>query len=341
VRVVTFGEIMLRLSAPGFERLMQSRTLAATFGGAEANVAVALALWGVESRFVTVLPNNPLADAALAELRSLGVDVSRVVRGPGRLGIYFLETGANQRSSKVVYDRESSAISLGHPGDIDWDAGLEGAHWFHITGVTPAISESAARLASEAVQAAQRRQMTVSCDLNYRKNLWKWGRPASEVMPDLVGQADIVIANEEDIQAALGIASRADVESGGLDHAEYETLTSRVLETYPRLKAIAVTLRESRSASCNGWSACIRTNSEFLVSRRYEIADIVDRVGAGDTFSAGLIYGWRMLPTPPDALEFAVAASCLKHSVPGDFCRISLDEVDALVRGQGSGRVQR
>jgi 2-dehydro-3-deoxygluconokinase len=341
VKVVTFGEIMLRLSAPGFERLLQTPALAATFGGAEANVAVALAQWGVEARFVTVLPRNPLADAVIAELRKFGVDVNGVVRGPGRLGIYFLETGSNQRASKVVYDRDGSAIALARPGDIDWDGALEGADWFHVTGVTPAISEPAARLVCEAMQAARKRSVTVSCDLNYRRNLWKWGRAASDVMPELVREADLVIANEEDIQAALGIASRADVEAGALEHAEYEALSGRVMEAFSGLKAVAVTLRESRSASRNGWSACIRTRSEFFLSRRYQIDDIVDRVGAGDCFSAGLIYGWRNPGGAAEALEFAVAASCLKHTIPGDFCRISLDEVTSLLKGGGSGRVQR
>jgi 2-dehydro-3-deoxygluconokinase len=339
---VTFGEIMLRLAPPGFERFLQTPQFVATFGGGEANVAVALASFGLPAAYVTVLPDkHPIADAAIAELRRAGVDTSKIVRGKGRVGIYYLEAGANQRASKVVYDRGQSAIAIAKPGDIDWDRVFQDAGWFHITGITPAISASAADLALESVRQAREKGLTVSCDLNYRKNLWKWGKPAVEVMRELVKYVDVVIANEEDVQMTLGIQAAVDVNSGSLDSAQYQTLTGKVLENYPELKAIAITLRESKSASHNGWSACLNDRQSFLVSRHYDITHIVDRVGGGDSFAGGLIYGFLELPTHQEALEFAVAASCLKHSVPGDFNRTTVDEVNALLKSGGSGRVQR
>jgi 2-dehydro-3-deoxygluconokinase len=339
---VTFGEIMLRLAPPGFERILQTGQFVATFGGGEANVAVALSQLGLPAGFVTVLPEkNPVADAVVGELRRFGVDTSRIVRGKGRMGVYYVEAGANQRPSKVVYDRENSAIALAGPGAIDWERALESAGWFHVTGITPAISASAADLALEAVKKARAKGITVSCDLNYRKNLWKWGKPAAEVMRELVKNIDIAIANEEDVQMALGIEAEVDVHSGKLDRAQYEKLTAKVLAEYPNLKAIAITLRESKSASHNGWSACLNDRQKFSLSRSYEITHIVDRVGSGDSFAAGLIYGFQILPTHQDALEFAVAASCLKHSQQGDFSRSTVDEVNALLKGDGSGRVQR
>ena len=339
---VTFGEIMLRLAPPGFVRFLQTPQFVATFGGGEANVAVALASFDLPAAYVTVLPDqHPIADAAIAELRRAGVDTSKIVRGKGRVGIYYLEAGANQRASKVVYDRGQSAIAIAKPGDIDWDRVFQDAGWFHITGITPAISGSAADLALESVRRAREKGLTVSCDLNYRKNLWKWGKPAVEVMGELVKYVDIVIANEEDVQMTLGIQAAVDVDSGSLDSAQYQKLTAKVLDEYPNLKAIAITLRESKSASHNGWSACLNDRQAFLVSRHYDITHIVDRVGGGDSFAGGLIYGFLQLPTHQDALEFAVAASCLKHSVPGDFNRTTVDEVNALLKSGGSGRVQR
>jgi 2-dehydro-3-deoxygluconokinase len=339
---VTFGEIMLRLAPPGFERFLQSPQFVATFGGGEANVAVAVAGFGLPAAYVTVLPpNNPIADACIAELRRFGVDPSRIVRARGRMGVYFLETGANQRPSKVVYDRDNAAIALARPGDIDWDAAFTGAGWFHITGITPALSASAADLALESVSKARAKGLTVSCDLNYRKNLWKWGKSAADVMRELVKSVDIAIANEEDCQMALGIQAEVDVHSGQLDQQQYRRLTEKVLGEFPDLKMIAITLRESKSASHNGWSACMHDRQEFLVSRHYDITHIVDRVGGGDCFAGGLIYGLQTLPGHQEALEFAVAASCLKHSIPGDFNRFSVDEVKALLKGGGSGRVQR
>jgi 2-dehydro-3-deoxygluconokinase len=340
--VVSFGEIMLRLTPPNLERILQSPVFDASFGGGEANVAVTLAGLGQPARYVTVLPpHHPVADACVACLQSFGVDTSHIARGMGRMGIYFLETGANQRPSKVTYDRAASAIALAKPGDIAWALAFEGAGWFHITGITPAISESAAELAMESVQTARELGLTVSIDLNYRKNLWKWGKTAQQVMPELVRFADVVVANEEDIQKTLGIQSEADVHSGKLDTAVYGTLAGDVMQAYPNLKMVAITLRESYSASHNGWSACLHDGDNFYVSRRYDITHIVDRVGAGDSFAGGLIYGLLHLPSHAEALEFAVAASCLKHSIPGDFARLTLEDVNGLLKNGGSGRVQR
>jgi 2-dehydro-3-deoxygluconokinase len=340
--VVTFGETMLRLAPPGFERLLQSPRFVATFGGGEANVAVALAGFGNPARYVTALPSaNPIADALLGELGRFSVDASQVVRGKGRMGVYFVESGANQRPSKVFYDRENSAIALAKPGDIEWSKALDGAGWFHITGITPALSQSAAGLAIESMRSARDRGLTVSCDLNYRKNLWKYGKAATDVMPELFRLTDVGIANEEDCQAALGIQAEANVNAGRLEPEQYRALAEKVLSAYPNLKMLAVTLRESKSASHNGWSACLHDRKQFLLSRHYEITHIVDRVGAGDCFAAGLIFGLLNLASSQDALEFAVAASCLKHSIPGDFARLSCDEVEQLLRSGGSGRVER
>ena len=339
---ITFGEIMLRLAPPGFERFLQSPQFSATFGGGEANVAVALAGFGLPATFVTVLPEkNALAEAVVGELRRFGVNTSKIARGKGRLGIYFIEAGANQRPSRVIYDRENSAIALAKPGDIRWNDVLEGAAWFHVTGITPAISGTAAALALEAVRAARELKITVSCDLNYRKNLWKWGKSAADVMSELMRHVDVAIANEEDVQMALGIKADVDVTSGKLEHGQFEKLTGRVLSEYTNLKLIAISLRESHSASHNRWSACINDRDKFIVSHAYDITHIVDRVGTGDSFAAGLIYGLQKLPTHAEALEFAVAASCLKHSISGDFHRCSVDEVEALLKSGGSGRVQR
>lgn len=340
-RAVTLGEVMLRLKAPGVERFFQSPSLEATFGGAEANVAVSLANYGLNAAFVSALPKNPIADSALAELRGLGVDVSYVKRQGERMGIYFLEGGANQRASKVVYDRAGSSISTAKAADFDWDAIFQGANWFHISGVTPAISASAAELSIAASKAARERGLTVSVDYNYRKNLWKYGKTAPEVMREVVKQAHVGIANEEDCQKALGIEIDADVHSGALDEAKYQALAERVLNEFPNLTHQVITLRESRSADVNGWSAVLHNRTSFYHSKHYEITDIVDRVGAGDSFAGGLIYGLLTYDDDARALEFATAASCLKHSVIGDYNRVSVSEVEELVAGGGSGRVQR
>jgi 2-dehydro-3-deoxygluconokinase len=344
-RIVTFGEIMLRLKSPGFERLLQSPKLEATFGGGEANVAVSLAQFGLPVTYVTALPANPIADACLAALRGWGIDTSRVVRQGDRIGLYFLEAGADQRPSKVVYDRSHSSIMDASPKSFDWDAIFDGAAWFHVTGITPALSTAAAKSALTAVRAAKKKGLTVSCDYNYRKNLWKYGKSAPEVMPEIVRHVDIGIANEEDCQMALGIllgpGQPKAVEGGAVDLDRYRALCEAVLQAFPNLRLQAITLRESYSADRNGWSACLHDRKEFLVSRRYEVTDIVDRVGTGDAFAAGLIWALSTGKETHEALEFAAAASCLKHSIPGDFNRCSVAEVEALMRSGGSGRIQR
>ncbi len=342
MKFLTFGEIMLRLKAPHQERFFQSPMLEATFGGGEANVAVSLANYGQDVSFLTVLPKNPIADECVKELRKFGVDTIRIVRADkGRMGIYYLEGGANQLPSKVVYDREYSAIALAKPGDIDWDKAFNGVDWFHITGITPAISETAMALSLESVKEARKRGITVSCDLNFRKNLWKYGKQASEVMGELARYVDVAIANEEDVQKSLGITADVAVESGALDRAKYRALGDKVLKAYPNLQMIAITLRESKSADSNGWAACLNDGESFYESRRYEINDIVDRVGGGDSFAGGLLYGLTAYGDKQKALEFAVAASCLKHSIFGDFNRVSISDVEKLMGGDGTGRVQR
>ncbi len=342
-RIVSFGEIMLRLKSPGHERFFQSPSLEATFGGGEANVAVSLSLLGKQGIFVSALPNNPIGDNALASLKKHGVDVSFAKRAEGRLGIYFLETGANQRASNVVYDREHTAISMVKPGDFNWKEIFNGANWFHITGITPSLSMDSANSSIEAVKAAKEANVTVSVDLNYRKKLWKYGKKAPEIMSEIVKYADVLIANEEDIQKCLGIeATGINVTSGELNIDLYKELTKKVKEQYPNLSHIAVTLRESRSADRNGWSACLLGKEGFTLSRHYDMDDIIDRVGGGDSFSAGLIFGLLEYPNDEDkALNFAVAASCLKHSISGDFNLVTRSEVESLCGGDASGRVQR
>jgi len=340
-RVVTLGEVMLRLKSPGFERLFQSSMLEATFGGAEANVAASLAQFGVDARFVSAVPANNIGDACIAALRAFGVDTSMIRRQGERLGVYFLESGANQRPSRVTYDRAGSSISTTFASEFDWDVVFADADWFHISGVTPAISASAAELSIAAARAARDKGLTVSCDYNYRKNLWRYGKKAPEVMRELVACAHVGIANEEDCQKALGIEMEVDVKSGYLGRDNYRVLAERVLDDFPNLRRQLITLRESHSADRNGWSAVLHNRRDFLSSRHYEITDIIDRVGGGDSFAAGAIYGLRAYGDDQRALEFAAAASCLKHSILGDINRVSVAEVEALIAGDGSGRVQR
>jgi len=342
-KYITFGEIMLRLKSPNHEKFFQSPLLEATFGGGEANVAVGLARFGLNVAHVSVIPNNPIGDACIRELKKQGVDTSLILRKGDRLGIYFLESGANQRPSKVVYDRSHSAIAEAKPGDINWDKVFDQVTWFHISGITPAISLSASELSLEAVKKAREKGITVSCDLNYRSKLWKYGKSAPEVMTELVKYVDIAMGNEEDCQKSLGVKVDIDidVESGELQAERYKELTNKILKLYPDIKKIAITLRESHSASYNGWSAVLNNRKEFLISKKYEIHNIVDRVGGGDTFAAGLIYGLNNLDNNKETLEFAVAASCLMHSIPGDLPLLSVEEVKGLVGGAGSGRVQR
>ena len=340
-KYLTFGELMLRLKSPGKERFLQSPSLEATFGGGEANVAVSLANYGLDAEFLSVIPDNAIGDAAIGELRRFNVDTSKVIRTAGRMGIYYLETGANQRASKVIYDRAYSAISLFDPAGYDWDSIYEGVKWLHISGITPAISEETKDASILAVKKTKKRGVTVSIDLNYRKNLWKYGVDAKEVMTEMTKYADIIIANEEDCQKSLGLKCESNVEGGKLDQEDYKKLSDSLLEKFPNVKKVAITLRESKSADINFWAAALNNGSEFIVSRKYEMYDIVDRVGGGDSFAGGLIYGLNELEGDREALEFAVAASCLKHTIDGDFNRVTIDEVMKLAKGDGSGRVQR
>ncbi len=340
-RIVTFGEVMLRLKSPGLERLFQSPKLEATFGGGESNVAISLANFGFDVAFCTALPGNIIGAACESELKKWGVDTSLIIRNEGRMGTYYLENGANQRPSIVVYDRNYSAVSIARPGDIDWEKVFDNAEWFHITGITPAISESAMELSFEAVKKAREKGVTTSCDLNFRGKLWKYGKAATDVIPELVKYVDYGIANEEDCQKSLGIKIDIEVESGILDIDKYKKLSKKVLKTFPNLKAIAITLRECKSADINSWSGCMNDRENFYLSRKYEIKDIVDRVGGGDAFAAGLIFGLNNYENNQQALEFAVAAGCLKHSILGDYNRVSVKEVEKLMGGDASGRVQR
>lgn len=342
-KVVSFGEIMLRLATPDFLRFGQSETLTATFGGGEANVAVSLANFGIPVDYVTRLPKNDMGTACMMELRKFGVGVSNIVWGGSRLGIYFLETGAVSRGSKVIYDRAHSAISEIGPGMIDWENVLDGAGWFHWTGITPAISQSAAEVCLEAVNTANKMGITVSCDLNYRKNLWKYGKKASEVMPQLVAGTDVILGNEEDAAMVLGIHPEGvDVTTGHVDASAYESVSRQIMERFPRCKKVITTLRGSINANHNSWSGVLWDGQQLFEAPTYQITHIVDRVGGGDSFMGGLIYG--LLTWPEDdrkALNFAVAASCLKHTIYGDFNRVTVDEVEKLMGGDASGRVAR
>lgn len=339
---LSFGEIMLRLKTPAHDRFFQSPSFEATFGGGEANVAVALANYGMSSGFISALPDNDIGDAAIRELKSFSVETCSIKRSGDRVGIYFLETGANQRPSKVVYDRAGSSICEAKVGDFNWDEIFKGAKWFHITGITPALSQSAADLSLEAVKAAKAAGVTVSCDFNFRGKLWSYGKTAPEVMRELVQYVDVGIANEEDCQKCLNVSvDDVDVHSGELDTAKYEALSAKMLEEFPDMSVIAITLRESKSADRNGWSACLRDKDGFKLSRKYEITDITDRVGGGDSFASAIIYGLNAYDDRQQSLEFAVAASCLKHSINGDFNRVTVVEAEKLMSGDGSGRVQR
>ena len=345
-RIITFGEIMLRLKSPNFERFFQTPTLEATFGGGEANVAVSLAHFGMNVSFVTALPKNSVGDACVEYLRGKGVDTTQINREGERIGIYFLEAGANQRPSKVIYDRFNSAISTFDPRNLDWEYIFDGASWFHITGITPALSERVADLSLNAVRIAKEKGLTVSCDYNYRSKLWKYGRTAPEVMTEIVRYVDVGIANEEDCQRSLGITVeegdwKQEVGKAELDPSKYRALCEKVLDTFPNLTHQAITLRESYSASHNGWSACLHNRKNFYLSTQYEITHIVDRVGGGDSFSAGLIYGMTNGMDDEDSLSFATAASCLKHSILGDVNLVTVPEVRSLMGGEASGRVQR
>ena len=343
-KVVTFGEIMLRLATPGYLRFMQTNALNATFGGGEANVAVSLSNYGISSEFVTRLPENEIADWCLAELRKYNVGTSHVLRGGERVGIYYLETGAVARPSKVIYDRAHSSISEVQRGMFDWKEILKDAQWFHWTGITPAISQGAADVCLEAIETANEMGITVSCDLNYRKNLWKYGKKASEIMPQLVAGCDIILGNEEDAEKVFGIKPEGfDVEKtkGEVDAAQFESVCKQLMIKFPRAKKVIVTLRGSINANHNTWGGCLYSDKLYQ-SKQYDITHIVDRVGGGDSFMGGLIYGLIAFPDDDQkALDFAVAASCLKHTIYGDFNVVSAKEVENLMEGDGSGRVIR
>ena len=336
---------MLRLATPDYLRFSQAKELTATFGGGEANVAVSLANYGVEVDFITRLPQNDIAAACVGELRRYGVGVNNIVYGGERLGIYFLETGAVARPSKVVYDRAHSSISTIEPGMIDWESVFQGADWFHWTGITPAISASAAEVCLEACRVANRMGVTVSCDLNFRKNLWKYGKTAGEVMPALVECCDVILGNEEDAEKVFGIKPEGfDVAAteGKVEQAAFESVCRQLVERFPRAKKVIITLRGSINANHNTWGGVLYDGERLYTSPRYDITHIVDRVGGGDSFMGGLIYGLREFAGDDErALRFAVAASALKHTIYGDFNLVTVAEVENLMRGDGSGRVSR
>jgi 2-dehydro-3-deoxygluconokinase len=338
--VTTFGELMLRLKTPGFQRFIQSNTLEATFGGGEANVAASLARLGHQVRWVSAVPEGAIGDWALTSLRGLGVDVSHVLRQGERLGIYLLEAGASQRPSQVIYDRAGSAISELTAGEVPWGRVLSGSAWFHTTGITPALSEGAAASVLEALIIAKRSNITTSIDLNYRKKLWTKAQ-AGEVMSNLMAHTDVLIANEEDCESVFGIkAGKTEVASGSLEHERYLDVAGQALARFPNVQKVAITLRESKNASENGWSGLLVDREGHAFSRHYDIT-IVDRVGAGDSFAAGLVHALLAGRDRKEAVEFATAASALKHTIPGDLNLVTEAEIDSLAKGDVSGRVQR
>jgi 2-dehydro-3-deoxygluconokinase len=341
--VITFGEIMLRLSPPGFLRFLQARSFDAIYGGAEANVAIALANFGVPVDYVTCLPENDLGEACLNYIRQFGVGTDKIIWGGGRLGIYFVEKGAIQRGTKVLYDRANSAIATIQPGIIDWEKVFSDASWFHWTGITPAISEGAAAVCLEAIKKAKQKGLTISCDLNYRSRLWKWGKTPGEVMGELVKYVDIAVGNEEDAEKVFGIkAPGVDFMAGKVEAKKYRFVAEKLMERFSNLQNVAITLRGSISASHNTWSGVLYDGETLFTSPAYQITHIVDRVGGGDAFSAGLIYGFLNFGNDLQRiLNFAVAASCLKHTIMGDSNVVRVAEVEKLAGGVESGRVER
>jgi 2-dehydro-3-deoxygluconokinase len=339
-KVVGFGEIMLRLSTPGKQRFVQAESFNAVYGGGEANVAVSLANYGLDSYYVTKVPDNPIGQSAINHLRRFGVRTDYITRGGNRLGIYFLESGSAQRASAVVYDRSAASIAEAIPADFNWCDVFSGADWFHFTGITPALSDHAAAVTLDAVKTAREMGVMVSVDLNFRKKLWS-SQKAKAVMSELVRYADVCIGNEEDAEKVFGIkAASSDIISGKINQEGYRDVARQLRERFD-FKYVAITLRESFSASHNGWSAMLYDGSEFFFSRKYEIIPIVDRVGSGDSFAGGLIYSLLTGSNPRESLEFAVAASCLKHTITGDFNLVTVDEIKTLTQGDGSGRVVR
>lgn len=339
-KVVTFGEIMLRLAAPGYERFTQARGYRATFGGGEANVAVSLSNFGVPAEFVTRLPRNEIARACVDEIRSLGVETHHLIYGGERLGIYFLETGAVARGAKVVYDRAYSAMADIRPGMVDWPEVLADAGWFHWSGITPAISQTAAEACMEAIEAAHQAGVVVSADLNIRKNLWNYGKTAAEVLPEMVGQSDVLIAGEKDAGMIWGISPQ--MQTNATPQERFASVAVQLMHRYPRLKKVVTTFRGAVNANYNTWEASLFDKGQLYSSRRYELTHMVDRIGGGDSFMAGLIYGWLNYPDDPQqTIDFAVAASALKHTIFGDYNQATVKEVENLMCGDGSGRVSR
>jgi len=342
-KIVTFGEIMLRLSPPGFKRFSQTYSFDVIYGGGESNVAVSLANYGLDSYFASRIPDNDLGECAIMELRKRNVNTDFILREGERLGIYFLETGAVSRGSKVVYDRAHSGMATIEKGSIDWEGILKDADWFHWTGITPALSQGAADACLEAIQVANRLGITVSTDLNYRKKLWKYGKEPNEVMPELVAGCDVILGNEEDAEKHFGLHPEGvDVTHGGsVDGQAYLSVLKQLQEMFPRAKKVITTLRGSISASHNSWTGVLYDGETLFQAPSYEITHIVDRVGGGDSFMAGLIYGLLTYENDQDALNFAVAASCLKHTIKGDANLVTVEEVEKLMSGDASGRVSR
>ena len=343
-KVVTFGEIMLRLGAPDYLKLIQANQFDVSYAGAEANVAVSLANYGIETDYVTCLPDNPIAERCIIDLRGHKVGVDHILRTGNRMGILYLETGSNARPSKVYYDREGSSIAMVSPGSIDWKEIMKDASWFHWTGITPALSANAAVECLKAIKTANEFGVTVSCDINYRGNLWKYGKTAADVMPEMVAGSDIILGNEEDCEKVFGIKPmNFDVTktNGDIDQSSFLSVCQQMMERFPRCKKMVVTLRGAINANHNTWSSILYNGKELLSSKCYDITHIVDRVGGGDSFMGGLIYGLLYLKNDQQALDFATAASCLKHTIKGDYNWVSIQEVEELMNGDCSGRVKR
>lgn len=344
MKVVTFGEIMVRLGAPGYLKLVQANQFDVCYAGAEANVAVSLANYGLDTDYITCLPDNPIAERCIMDLRGHKVGVDHIQRSGKRMGILYLETGSNARPSKVYYDREDSSIATVAPDSIDWKEILKDANWFHWTGITPALSANAAAECLKAIKTANELGVTVSCDINYRGNLWKYGKTAAEVMPEMVAGSDIILGNEEDCEKVFGIKPKdfdATKTNGNVDQSSFLSVCQQMMKRFPRCKKMVVTLRGAINANHNTWGGVLYNGKELLTSRRYDITDIVDRVGGGDSFMGGLIFGLLHYKDDNKALEFATAASCLKHTIKGDFNWSTIQEVENLMNGDTSGRVKR
>lgn len=343
-KIVTFGEIMVRLSAPDYLKLIQTDRLDVSYAGAEANVAVSLANYGMQTDFVTCLPENPIAERCVMDLRGHKVGVNHILRNGNRMGILYIETGSNARSSKIYYDREYSSFALINPGSIAWEDILRDVDWFHWTGITPALSENAAKECEEAIRVANRFGVTVSCDINYRNNLWRYGKSASDVMPGMVAGCDVIMGNEEDCEKVFGIKPEgfnAEQTNGSIDAGIFESVCSQMMQLFPRCKKMAMTLRGALNANHNTWKGILYNGQNLLQSTQYDITDIVDRVGGGDSFMGGLIFGLLHYKNDMQALEFATAASCLKHTLKGDYNWMTIEEVENLMKGESSGRIKR